>query len=125
MPSLFSQFVPSISSMLSDDLDRSGSERSISFSKKLDSGRSGSGVETGAIARSVVEEYGVAGSNVFCVTQVSAIGTGGLTSAAGATTGRDGGGETIPGGENGGVYEAVTGRSGVFGVASSAGEPGR
>ncbi len=35
MPSLFSQFVPNISSMSSDDLSRAASDRSISLSKKL------------------------------------------------------------------------------------------
>src|SRR5271169_1078148 len=86
MPSLFNQFVPSISSTSSDDLSRSVNDGSGSADAKL--GVEGGGVTelgAGSIAPSVVEEYlVVAGPVVFCVTQSSATRTEGLGSAGSA-----------------------------------------
>ena len=81
MPSLFSQFVPSISSMSSDDLNRPASDGADSAVAKLGGGSGATGAGAGGVARSVVEEYGVAGSIVFWVTHLSATRTEGLGSA--------------------------------------------
>src|SRR6266851_6731083 len=118
MPSLFSQFVPSISSISSDDLSWSAIERSIPLVAKF-------GEDTGATVGGAGGTGDiVADSSAFCVTQFSAIRTEGLGSGVGSTTGATGGGTTL-GEVNVGTYEVEAWRSEVFGVASSAAGPGR
>ncbi len=124
MPSLFSQFVPSISSMSSDDLSRSVNDGPGSAASNL--GVDGGGVTevgAGSIAPSVVEEYlVVAGPVGFCVTQSSATRTEGLGSAGSAlisTTSGGGGGEATSG-KGDGAYEVAAGVSVALGVAYSA-----
>src|SRR5437879_40740 len=114
MPSLFSQFVPSISSTSREDLNRSASDGADSIVNKLVNGGDVRPVEAGGATRSL-EEYGVAGATVFWVTHLSATRTEGL----GSTTGAGAGGETILGEGNCDAYEVATGLLDVFGVASS------
>src|SRR5208282_379404 len=127
MPSLFSQFVPSISSTSSDDLSRLASDGAGSVAAKLGEGSGVTGVEAGGIACSVLEGSPVvAGSAVFPVTQFSANRTAGLGSAAGSAAGSmaggTGGAATMLGEKNVGACEVATatGLSVVLRVASSA-----
>src|ERR1035441_7278514 len=99
IPSLLSQFVPSISSTSSDDLKRSASDGSDSTRWKLGEGGGATGAASVEVGRSVVEEDGVAVLIGSCVGHCSATRSGG----AGATTGGARGGETIFGLGNGGV----------------------
>ncbi len=118
IPSLFSQFVPSISSMSRDDLRRSAIERLIPAVAKF-GGNTGPTVGGAGRTGDVVAD-----SSAFCVIQFSAIRTEGLGSGVGSTTGGTGGAMTL-GGVNVGAYEVEPWRSDVFGAASSAAEPGR
>src|SRR5712692_11014294 len=103
MPSLFSQFVPSISSMSSDDLSRSAIERSIPLAAKLGAGRGSAGVGAGVVGDVAAD------AAVFCVTQFSAIRTEGLGPGVGST----GGGRAI-GESYAGACGAAPSRSDVF-----------
>src|ERR1035438_2829568 len=117
IPSLFSQFVPSISSTSRDDLKRSASDGPDSTLWKFGEGGGATGVARGEVGRSVVdevEEDGVGVSIGSCVGHCSATRCAGT----GATTGGASDGVTIFELGNGGVYEVATGLWDVLGGVS-------